>query len=774
MRTQVWSPTAVGRAVVAVSVVAGIAATVDGPSPTGSAPVDTVLVAATVAVVTWLGAAASRGQAAVTTMIAGLASWSIAGAATGFLAGILGYADPDRRGIETVINAGMVGLSLNLLCRSRLDSFFGASSIVGVCIAVVIAALGLRRRSRSTRRALRIGALAVSSLAVIGLAGLAYGAWSALDDIRAANRVPEQALAQLSDGDLDGAQASFAEAAEAFEHADEALSNPVGQLARLVPVVAQHRRAAVELSSTAARASATIAEQLELVDLDSLTVVDGRIDVAQVRALQAPLLAIQTEIEALETSITETRSPWLAAPIAERIDDLAADMSAQRERSDDALAVASAAPALLGGDEPRVYFIAFTTPSEVRGLGGFMGNWAEMTVDEGEITLTRFGRTDDLETAAAPGTRFITGPEDWLARYGPYQMTTGKSGSTGGQPWHNVTMSPDMESTAQVIAELYPQSGGQELDGVFALDVYTLARFLEFTGPIELPEGSGPADGGWITAENAAQFLLNDQYDQTELDVRVDVLETVSFRVADALLTGALPPPKDLVDVLGPMVEQGRLTAYAVRPDEQALLRRIGLGTTLPELEPASPDDEPPIDALAIAFNNAAGSKIDYYLSSSATYRVAADAGTGTASGRLELVMTNNAPLTDEPRYVIGNLIGMPPGENRTYVSVFSRLPVQEMFIDDKRLDPELGTESGYSVASVFVQIPAGETVTVSFVLGGPLALDDGYTLAARTPAGVIPTPIDVDVTYRHGDGVSERITGSRDDPGTMHLAITG
>ena len=588
------------------------------------------------------------------------------------------------------------------------------------------------------------------------------------------NAQAEIALDLLGDGDVDGARAAFTAAATGFDDANSILANPAAQLARFVPIVAQHRHAAVDLSVGAAATSTAIAEQLERVDLESLTVTDGQIDVDRVRALQSPLLAIQTRIEDLQATIADAGSPWLVGPATTKIDELAADVARQAERGDDALAVAVAAPALLGGDGPRVYFIAFTTPAESRGLGGFMGNWAEMTVDNGRIELTKFGRTEDLEIAAAPGTRFVTGPTDWLARYGLFQLNNGENGSTGAQPWHNVTMSPNMASTGQVITELYPQSGGRTLDGVFALDVYTLARFLRFTGPIALPEGSGPVDGGQITADNAAEFLLNDQYDETELDDRVDVLEAFSRSVVDALLTGSLPPPAQLLDVLGPMVDQGRFAAYAVRADEQDVLRRIGLSGTLPDLDTGLADGGRPGDAIAIAFNNAAGNKIDYFLASSARYSVVADGSTGAATATLELVMTNNAPTDGEPGYVIGSPIDLPIGENRTYVSVFSRLPVQELLVDGKPIDPEPGMEAGYFVTSAFVQIPAGQTVTLTFSMDGLLSIEGQYTLDARTPPTVAPTPIEVEVAYQEtvSSGV-QRLTAERRDPGTLHVSTS-
>ncbi len=774
------APTTVRWMVIAVAVIAGLLAALGGPfgnapEPTGTPAIDLVLVALAVGGVTWLGAAALRWDIAITSIVAGIASWSIAGAIVGLVNAVVGYAIPDRRGEKRVITAAMVGVTLNLLCHSELGAptrfgFFGLSSIIGIGIATVIAVLGLRRRSTATRRFVTIGLVVAAPLACIGTIGVGYGVIASRSDLREANRQAEQALAQLGDGQIDEAQASFATAAAAFGHVDSNLSNPAAQLARFVPIVAQHRNAAADLSHEAADASTAIAGQLDLVDLDSLAIVDGRIDLDRVRALQVPLLAIQTHIAGLDAAIADVRSPWLIGPATERIDSLADDVAAQRQRSDDALSVATAAPALLGAEGPRVYFIAFTTPAEARGLGGFMGNWAEMTIDDGQIQMTRFGRTDDLDEAATPGTRFLTGPTDWLTRYGSFELASGENGSTGTEPWKNVTMSPSMASTGQAIAELYPQSGGQPLDGVFAMDVYTLARLLDFTGPITLPDGSGPVDGGPVTADNAAKFLLNDQYDLTELDDRVDVLSDFSHAVVDALLTGSLPPPTGLLDVLGPMVDQGRFSAYAVRGGEEDLLAHIGLGGTLPDLDADAPGARTAGDAITVAFNNAAGNKIDYYLAASVRYTVDADATTNSATATLELTMANGAPTDGEPGYVIGNPVGLPVGENRTYVTVFSRLPTRTLSIDGKQIDFEPGLEAGYFTSSVFVQTASGQTATLQLTMDGPMDLSEGYLLDARTPPTVAPTPIDVDVTYRDGD--VEHATASRRDPGTLHVAV--
>ncbi len=359
--------------------------------------------------------------------------------------------------------------------------------------------------------------------------------------------------------------------------------------------------------------------------------------------------------------------------------------------------------------------------------------------------------------------KFATGPaselDEWLARYGPFNLTSGPDGTTGPEPWKNINMSPDVATTGRAIADLYPQSGGGRLDGVFVMDVYTLARLLEFTGPVPLPEG-----GQVLTSETAADFLLNDQYDLTKVDARVDLLEAFSKSVIDALLTGTMPAPATLVDTLGPMVHQGRLTGWMVRPNEQAILEQMGMAGTLPE---------PGVgDGVAVVFNNAVGNKIDYYLSSDATYEVTADARTGSTTARLDVTMTNNAPTEGEPGYVIGNPIGLPVGTNRTRISVFTRLPVTTALLDGQPVIVEPGAEADYFVTSAYVVLPAGTTSTLSLELAGRMDVADGYALVGRTPPTAAPTPLDVAATWIDAAGQAHVAEGRRADPGVLRLVV--
>ncbi len=538
-------------------------------------------------------------------------------------------------------------------------------------------------------------------------------------------------------------------------------------IAGAVPGVAQHRRVAIALTGEAHAATQTIVEQVGGLDLSELRVVDGRIDIDRVRALAPALTAIDSQVRALRAAIDDADSPWLLAPVTDRLDDLAARLDRHLDSSAHALDGARVAPALLGGDGPRVYWIGFSTPSEARGLGGFLGNWAEVTITDGRVEVTRSGRSDDLDFNGDENRRLTPDDPDfeaWLSRYGPYNLTSGPDGTTGPEPWKTISMSPDMEMTGRAIAQLYPQSGGQPIDGVIVLDVYALSEFLAFTGPI--PFDVDTADGGevMITAENVRRFLLHDQYDETDRSERADALGEFSREVIDRLLGDTLPPADELVEILDPMVRQGRLTAWMADPAEQAVIGHLGLTGTLPV---AGEDD-----SIAVAFNNAAGSKIDFYLRAVATYDVVADARRGTAESTLSLRMTNEAPAEGETEMVIGNLVGLPEGTNRTWVSVFSRLPVSEVLVDGEPAVFEPGWEAGRFVTSVFVRLDAGASADLTLVMGGPMDVADGYQLELRSPPIVRHMPHTVDATWIDGGGVEHQVSETFDSAGRHRVVL--
>jgi hypothetical protein len=348
----------------------------------------------------------------------------------------------------------------------------------------------------------------------------------------------------------------------------------------------------------------------------------------------------------------------------------------------------------------------------------------------------------------------ITGPHDWLEMWGPYGFDNRPGSTTGAVPWSNITVSPQFPSTGQVIAELYPQSGGRAIDGVFALDPFAVAGLLGFTGPVNV-------DGidGALTKDNVVQFLLIDQY-ETDNDERIDLLEEVSTEVISLLLTGALPGPVQVADTLGPLVDDGRIVGWAAADDEQQYFTDLGLTGALPSIADS--------DGVAVVLNNAGANKLDVYLKREVVYDATVDTTTGAMTATATVTLTNGAPSSGLPDGVIGNYTGDAPGTNRVLVSLYTALPVTSASVrtpdgDVTSFQAQISTEAGWLTATSFALVPPGESIRVIYELAGTVPLGDGYSLAVRPQPMVIDEDLSVSVVSSDGgalvsfDGPSTR-----------------
>src|SRR5690606_16459923 len=132
--------------------------------------------------------------------------------------------------------------------------------------------------------------------------------------------------------------------------------------------------AGAELADTAAEASERLAATLAGVDVDSVRLVDGRIDLTAIEELGRQLTEMQGVVDDLAGTVDDVDNPWLVEPVRERLTELSGDLAERQRQGEDALLAIRTAPSLLGADEPKVYLVAFVTPVEARGSVGFLGN----------------------------------------------------------------------------------------------------------------------------------------------------------------------------------------------------------------------------------------------------------------------------------------------------------------------------------------------------------------------------------------------------------------
>jgi len=292
----------------------------------------------------------------------------------------------------------------------------------------------------------------------------------------------------------------------------------------------------------------------------------------------------------------------------------------------------------------------------------------------------------------------------------------------------------------EVVAQMYPASGGTDIDGAIVIDVDTVARFLDLTGPISVAGPDGPIR---LDGSNAEEYLLRGQYAEIDDDeVRDGVLEELTSRLLAEVFGGSLPGPTVLANTLGPAMDEGRLLVWSRHPDDQPPLAELGIGGELP---PPSPD------GFAVVSNNAAANKLDAYLKRNIAYEAVVDEETGQITATAEIRLVNSAPA-NLPDDVGGNPFGLPPGTNRMYLSVYSPWSLTAAELDGQPTGMEPSTELGWNVYSRFVEIPAGEEVVLRLALAGEIPSDEPYELVLRSQPLAFPDVTRVDVRTADGE----------------------
>ena len=390
-------------------------------------------------------------------------------------------------------------------------------------------------------------------------------------DLTAGNRLARSGLALLNNGDYVAAADQFDQAATAFEAADNSLSAPWAKPAVLVPGLAQNVTTAQRLASSATDASADVSAALALVDPEQLRLVNGRIDLDAIRLIQEPFHNVQDSISDLEAAIDDTASPWLIEPLRTRLDDLDAELADNGARLDNAVLAVDLAPQLSarGRSSPLLHRLhdAGGGPRPWR-LHGQLGRASAV---DGRLRLAQVRP----HPRPQPDRRHPHGhrPRRLARAMGFLRLHVGTRRATEREPWSNITISPEFPSTAQVIAELYPQSGDTEIDGRLRHGPVR-ARIIAAPHRTDLDRRFRHAAVGGERGPVPARRSVRRS---TTAPPRVDLLDEVARATIDQVLGGALPNPTVVARELGPVATQGRLAAWSRDPAEQRLFDQVNL-----------------------------------------------------------------------------------------------------------------------------------------------------------------------------------------------------
>jgi hypothetical protein len=155
---------------------------------------------------------------------------------------------------------------------------------------------------------------------------------------------------------------------------------------------------------------------------------------------------------------------------------------------------------MLGAENKMRYLAVFQNNTELRPTGGFLGSFAEMDVQRGEVVrmFVPGGGTYDVQGQLQA---FVAAP-------GPLQLLKAR------WEFQDANWFPDFPTSAKKLRWFYTEAGGPTTDGVVAVNATFVADLLRLLGPVEMPEY-----GRTFDAENfifETQKIVELEYDRSE------------------------------------------------------------------------------------------------------------------------------------------------------------------------------------------------------------------------------------------------------------------
>jgi Protein of unknown function (DUF4012) len=544
----------------------------------------------------------------------------------------------------------------------------------------------------------------VGGLAVVVIGGVVWiGARGMLakQELEAAVPLARTAQEQVISGDADAARAIATQLSKHAAAAASLTSDPVWRAAEFVPWVGPNlegmRAIAASVDRVADGAVTPLADAAAQIDLSAFAPSGGRVDLAAVLALQAPVREAAAAVDEARSMMLDQRvaSAELIAPLADARAELTALLVKSGETVDGLDRAVQLAPVMLGSEGPRNTLLLFQNNAELRSTGGIAGALGLVHTDNGGFTLTKQADSGDFPKFEPP---VVDLPVETRALYGDNTASY----------IQDVNFTPQFPLAASIAREMWQRRFGDEVDSVIALDPVVLSRLLVATGPVALPSGDT------LTSENAVQLLLRDVYARYSQPQAQDAFfASAAAAVLDAL-SGDNVDPRALIEAFIDSGYTHRILIWNADAAEQAMLQGTSLAGGLPE-------STAHVEAFGVYFNDTTGSKMDPYLD----VKVAAGAIGCRADGRqnyvVDVSLTNTAPAdaaASLPPYVTGDGdFGTPPGMISTSVQVYAAPGNFNLGVlrDGTPAPYHPTSDAGYTLSKIETRLGPGESATYRF-----------------------------------------------------------
>lgn len=539
------------------------------------------------------------------------------------------------------------------------------------------------------------------ALAALVVMALAAGAWIAYTGLQAKDALETAASAlsgaqsALLSGDSAAADAAITQAATLTGEARSATSDPVWKLVGAVPVLGATPKS-VTLATTAADEVVSVSlpqfvSAAQTLDIPTLKNAEGQVDLARFPPAGQQLAAAEESLRDAEQIMAQIPSAGVPGFVSDGTAQLSAKITEALGVSTIAGPLLQVAPQLLGAEAPQTYFLAFQSPVEARGTGGFLGAFGLVTIDEGDITNRDVETNTVLKDFPAP---VVDLGVDYADLYGPDVRN-----------WVNMNLSPNFPYAGVQWAQGMRDQFGQDVAGVVAIDITAVKYLIEATGPVTTP------DGKVLTSDNVMQYLGNDIYFEyaDDNEARKEYQAEIATELLDRViaLDGGTTA---VIQALSSSVAGRHLQMWVADQTAQASIAATPLaGATSPDAGPYA----------QLVVNNGAGNKMDFYLQRKVEY----SAGSCSADERESTVavsLTNTVPLEGAlPPFITNRSdpLAATAADRSNRTLVYVHLPidarVSAIRLNGAPTSATFGAELGRPVALLPLDLPAGETVVL-------------------------------------------------------------
>ena len=518
--------------------------------------------------------------------------------------------------------------------------------------------------------------------------------------------------------------------------ADETVQGPLWEVASWVPFVGQNVaavRSTTEATHILVRdALPAVFPVLGAMQRENIRFEGGGFNLEPFRQAIGALPAVDAAFSQAQAKIAGIDRADLLPLVDDAVGQVIEVIDEAAPLSHTATAVLPTALKMLGEDGPRTYLVLFQNNAEIRATGGAAAAAVYVRAEGGRLTLEGTTGSTRFESGPLSGVQTLELPADTLALYDPEFAISSQ----------NFTRTPNFPTAAQLFQSKIAAQEGFAVDGVVSLDPVVLADILSVTGGVTV-------EGIEVNADNAVDILLSETYlrfpgDQAPADA---FFAATSATVFQKLVSGDWDLMR-MLDVFANAGVEQRLYGWFAREEEEQVARELGIDGSMKS-------DNVETTEVGIFLNDAAVSKLEYYLSTS----VAVTCDPAARSVTTAITMTNSVDRDDLTFHILARRSPTYGGDKTSMlfdVLYFAPPGATITGVDPGSGDAEelarASTEGGRNAQSIAVLLDRGQTRTVSYT--SVLPEGDLGPLSVRYSPTVTDTPVSI-------DGSCAALTGS-------------